>query len=127
MFSIFMSRRDRRSREDSAREAGVRSERLEELFREELNSLLSSDVSDSRLEGVRFTHVSLTRDGSTARVWFVVDDSEVHGEHVHATLSRAAGFLRSRLCDALPLKRIPELRFARDPAASAAAFEDPDG
>ena len=120
-----MSRRDRRSRDRSLREAGSRSERLEELFREELNSLLASEVSDPRLDAVRFTHVTLSRDGATARVWFAIDGaSALDAELVHATLSRAGGFLRSRLCDALPLKRIPELRFSHDPAASSAAFED---
>jgi ribosome-binding factor A len=30
--------------------------------------------------------------------------------------ARAAGFFRTRLCDALPLKRFPELSFRYDPS-----------
>lgn len=107
------SERDRS--EFVARGAGVRSQRLEELFREELNSLLDVEVSDPALDGVRITRVELSGDGSRARAWFAVallDENEAR-----AALEHAARFLRSRLCDALPLKRIPELTFRYDPAA----------
>jgi ribosome-binding factor A len=95
--------------------AGVRSQRLEELFREELNSVLDIEVNDPGLEGVRVTRVELSGDGSRARAWFVVDALDAHP--ARAALERAAGFLRSRLCDALPLKRLPELTFRHDPVA----------
>ena len=106
------------AREAFARDGGFRGQRLEGLLCEELNSLLESEVADPRLDGVRVTHVDLARDGSSARVWFVVP-SEHELASVHAAFERAAGFLRSRLSDALPLKRSPELRFRHDPAASA--------
>lgn len=117
-----MAQRDRRSREGSARDAGTgyRGQRLEELFREELNSLLEGEVSDPRLQELHITHVELSRDGSSARAWFVMDQSAsvVDRDDILFALNRAAGFLRSRLCDVLPLKRIPELRFRHDPAAA---------
>ena len=47
------------SSEESARGAGFRSLRIEELLREELNSLLDSEVSDPCLEGTRVTSVEL--------------------------------------------------------------------
>jgi ribosome-binding factor A len=101
------------------RSASFRGQRIEELFREELNSLLDSEVSDPRLDGVRVTQVELSRDGSRARAWFSTSDRAADELEVLGTLERAAGFLRSRLSEALPLKRAPELRFRRDPAALA--------
>ncbi|HTQ05500.1 MAG TPA: 30S ribosome-binding factor RbfA [Polyangiaceae bacterium] len=105
-------------REPFARDGGFRGQRLEGLLCEELNSLLESEVSDPRLDGARVTRVELTRDGSSARVWFVApNERDVSLAVRHAAFERAAGFLRSRLCDALPLKRSPELRFRYDPVA----------
>ena len=60
------------------------------------------------------TRVELSRDGSSARVWFASSDPLVSDDTLHFALQRARGFLRSRLSDALPLKRTPELRFSRD-------------
>jgi ribosome-binding factor A len=120
---VFVARRDKRSPEGSERDAGsgYRGQRLEELFREELNSLLEGEVNDPRLQELHITHVELSRDGSSARAWFVIDEraSAVDTDDIIFALNRAAGFLRGRLCDALPLKRIPELRFRHDPAAAA--------
>ena len=48
---------------------------------------------------------------------FSTASTEASEREILSTLERASGFLRSRLCEALPLKRIPELRFRCDPAA----------
>lgn len=114
-----MAPHERRSREPFARDTGFRGPRLEGLFREELNSLLDNEVSDPRLDGARVSRVELTRDGSRARIWFVTTNGleGLSPAKIQAAFERASGFLRSRLCEALPLKRIPELRFRHDPAA----------
>ncbi len=114
--------RHRRSRDGAVGEAGFRSLRLELLFREELNSLLGDEIADPRLQGVRVSAVELSRDGSRARIWFIAnpDDSPIQTRNA---LDRASGFLRSRLCDALVLKRVPELCFRYDEYA----FHDHQG
>jgi ribosome-binding factor A len=101
----------------SARAPGVRGQRLEELFREELNSLLEVEVNDPVLDGTRVIRVELSGDGSRARVWFSTGNPLLCAVQVQRAFERAGGFLRSRLCDALPLKRLPELRFRHEPAA----------
>jgi len=114
-----MAKHQQRSRDEFAPNAGFRGQRLEELFREELNSLLDGEIADPRLEGVRVSRVELTRDGSSARIWFVVThyDRPLPVDRCLNAFERAAGFIRTRLCEALPLKRIPELRFRFDPTA----------
>ena len=110
----------RTSRDSVSRDAGIRSLRIEELFREELNSIIDCEVTDPRLEGTRVSFVELSRDGSRARVWFSSaghDDGACNAAELEAIFERASGFLRSRLCEALPLKRMPELSFRHDPAA----------
>jgi ribosome-binding factor A len=101
------------------RDAGIRGLRIEELFREELNSLLDSEIQDPDLVGTRVTAVELSRDGSRARIWFalVSGAGALDVRNALAAFARAAGFLRSRVCETLVLKRMPELRFRYDPTA----------
>lgn len=103
----------------SPKPTGYRTVRLELLIREEINALLDGEINDPRLEHVRITRAELSRDGSRARLWFVCTADAAPDELRLAThaLQRASGFLRGRLGDALPLKRLPELRFCHDPAA----------
>lgn len=124
-----MAKHEHRPREAFARDGGFRGQRLEGLLCEELNSILDSEVNDPRLDGVRVTRVELTRDGSSARVWFVANG----GDTAHATeaaqraFERAGAFLRVRLTDALPLKQSPELHFRHDPAAVLSPVSSDDG
>jgi ribosome-binding factor A len=127
----FQMGKHRTSRRDEVRSAGVRQPRLEELFREELNSILDFEITDPRLEGTRINMVELSRDGSRARVW-VSWHAEAGANAsfaqsalvVELAFERAAGFFRRRLCEALPLKRMPDLSFRLDPAASAAHLNE---
>jgi ribosome-binding factor A len=119
-----MTKQERRSRDTLARDGGYRGQRLEGLFREELNSILESEISDPRLDGARVTRVDLTRDGSSARVWLALPRTEPAARpRAVEVFDRAAGFFRSRLCEALPLKKSPELTFKVDPLALASELE----
>jgi ribosome-binding factor A len=111
--------RDASDRPQVEKGAGPRSQRLEELFREELNSLLEIEINDPSLDDARITRAELSLDGSRARVWFALASSvcDADAGKARAAFERAAGFLRSRLCDALPVKRIPELTFRYEPVA----------
>jgi ribosome-binding factor A len=103
--------------------SGIRVPRLEVLFRDELSSLFDGEINDARLSGVRITRVELSRDGSRARVWFDSLEPHVPREELQSALQRASGFLRSRLAEALPLKRTPELSFRRDLRDASALFD----
>ena len=114
-----MGNRDRTSRRGADPSAGIRALRLELLFREELNSILDGELSDRRFDGVRVTLVELSRDGSRARIWYSMTNS-LDAASAAATATafvHAAAYFRTRLCDALPLKRSPDLSFRHDPAA----------
>lgn len=115
-----------KSRRRSNRGAGIRVPRLELLFREELCSLFADEIHDARLSGVRITRVELSRDGARVRVWFELGESNFGERDVVPALLHARGFLRSRLCEALPLKRSPELSFRRDFGATHAEDGESD-
>ena len=80
-----------------------------------MNFLLGSEINDPSLQGVRITTVTLSPDGASARLYFTMETSDTSTDPDRA-LRRATGFFRRALCDALSLKRTPELRFAVDPA-----------
>lgn len=113
------NRRDRNARRGADPSAGIRALRLEQLFREELNSILDGELGDERFDGVRVTLVELSRDGSRARIWYSMINSldATNNVATAAAFEHAAAYFRTRLCDALPLKRAPELSFRHDPAA----------
>ena len=120
------NRRDRKARRGTDPGAGIRALRLEQLFREELNSILDGELGDRRFDGVRITLVELSRDGSRARIWYFMtstsDNTSISA--AQAAFAHAAAYFRMRLCDALPLKRSPELSFRHDPAALSAFTEE---
>lgn len=117
--------RSHRRRADGE-QAHVRHVRLGELIREEIDFLLDTEIEDRRLEGARVTAVELARDGSRARIWFTLRDPSVTEEVGERAMQGARGFLRARLCDALSLKRVPELSFRLDPSAGAFDAEEKD-
>ncbi len=116
-----------RTSRDDHRATGVRHPRLAELFREELNSILDFEMNDPRLEGTRVRFVELSRDGSRARVWLSLNgraSGAIGAAELEAAFERASGFFRGCLCEALPLKRMPELSFRVDPALSDELMTD---
>lgn len=109
-------RRDKEKQRESG--TGIRTVRLQELIREELNLLLRTAVRDPRLADVEITLVELAGDGSCARAWYT---SATNNDEA---LEGAAGFLRCELAESLALKRTPELRFRRDPATRVFAAQE---
>ena len=114
-----MGKQRNRATRSVAEAAGIRALRLELLLREELNSLLDGELGDPRLDGVRVNRVELSRDGSRARIWYSTTTSDAPSVNLSKlAFAHAAAFFRARLCDALPLKRTPELSFRYDPAVT---------
>jgi len=112
---------------DERERAGYRHARLQRILREELDAIGRDELTDPRLEGIRFTSVELSVDYRNARVRFVVPRAIQAGrderERVERALAHAGPFLRSRLADAVDLKQAPQLRFVWDKDAA----ERPEG
>ena len=95
-----------------------RTERIGEQIRAELARLLREKTTDPRIGLVTLTHVDVSPDLSSARVyWSTVDSKDSEDlSTAEEGLESAAGFLRHRLARILELKRVPELRFHYDSA-----------
>ena len=93
-----------------------RLERVNELLRAELSSLLRQGAKDPRLDAavVSVTEVSISPDLRHARVYVSVLGSPEEQESTLAGLRSATGFLQHELRERVTLRRIPALSFIRD-------------
>ena len=95
-----------------------RTERIAEQLRAEIARILQEEAADPRTRLVTLTRVDVAPDLSNAMVfWSSMDVRDPEStETVELGLESAASFVRRRLSQVLPLRRIPELRFRHDPS-----------
>lgn len=96
----------------------IRTQRIAEQIRGELDRLLREETHDPRIGLVTITRVKVSPDLSTALVfWSPLDvDGEADTDEIADGLASAAGFLRGRIAAALSLRKTPELHFRFDPS-----------
>lgn len=96
----------------------LRTDRIGEQLRSEIARILRQEVTDPRLGLVTLTRIDVAPDLSHALVfWSHLDLKGKHPvDEVEAGLESAAGFMRHELARSLPLRRVPALRFRRDPS-----------
>ena len=99
-----------------------RAERVNELIRRELVLLLKKETKDPRLQTVVITDVIVTRDLTSAKVFFSVDGPSQ--KVVASLLSKASGFFRTSLSKSLDLRHTPSLSFIYDTAPNTGAKID---
>jgi len=97
-----------------------RTERVSEQLRSEIARLLLCEVTDPRIGLLTLTQVEVAADLTSAKIlWSVLDPArEDQLEEIELGLESATGFLRKRLAEELPLRRIPQLHFRYDPSLS---------
>ena len=94
-----------------------RTERVDELLRQEIGAMLTRDLADPRLGFTTVTEVETTPDLRHAKVWVsVIGRPEERTEAVTA-LRHAVPFIRHELGRKLRLRRIPELHVVLDDTA----------
>jgi ribosome-binding factor A len=97
-----------------------RTERVSEQVRGELARLLREEVSDPRIGLVTLTRVDVSPDFGNASVFWSAlptkGEPADREERTQAGLAHAASFLRRRLAEELPLRRVPQLHFRHDPS-----------
>ncbi len=92
-----------------------RTERINELIREELSELIMRDLRDPRLDGlISITRVDTTPDLLNARVDVSVMSETADQNEAIKALNAAAGYLHRELVHRLELRRVPFLNFRLD-------------
>ncbi len=104
------------------KQPSFRADRVNELIKRELTMLLATGTKDPRLQDVIITDVDVSRDLTSAKVFFSVDDN-MH-KSVAQLLNKASGFFRSSLSKSLDLRHTPSLSFIYDTAPNTGARMD---
>ena len=91
-----------------------RKERLNEAIKEILGELIQAGLKDPRVGLVTITSVEVSKDVSSAKVFFTVFGDEQAREDSLAGLKSARNYLRKTIGRELKLRNAPELRFAYD-------------
>ena len=86
-----------------------RTDRIDELLRQEIGQALEREVTDPGIGFVTVTKVETVPDLSRARVWVSVIGSDEERKETLAALRRAMPFVRHGLGSKITLRRIPEL------------------
>jgi ribosome-binding factor A len=93
-----------------------RTERVNDLLREELDSLLRREAKDPRLGSIwSITDVEVSRDLRYAKVFVSVLGTDEEAESTLAGMNAARSFLRRELSHRLnTMHHVPEISFKRD-------------
>lgn len=86
-----------------------RTEKIDELLRQEIGQALEREVTDPGIGFVTVTDVETAPDLSRARVWVSVIGTEQQRKETLAALRRAMPYIRHGLGSKIRLRRIPEL------------------
>jgi ribosome-binding factor A len=94
-----------------------RTDRVDELLRQEIGSIVARDIADPRVGFATITKVETAPDLRHAKVWVSVIGQEGERRATIAALRRAMPFVRHELGRRVRLKRIPDLHVELDDTA----------
>ncbi len=91
----------------------IKIDRINHSMIREISYILETEVKDQHIKFVTITDVKVTNDLSFAKVYFTVLDDTKKIETLKA-LKQASGFIRSKLCERIDIRHMPELEFIYD-------------
>src|SRR6478736_6777046 len=94
-----------------------RTERVDELLRQEIGEIIAREVADPRIGFATITSVETTDDLRHAKVWVSVIGQPAERDAALAALRHAMPFIRHELGSRLRIRRIPDLHVHLDDTA----------
>ena len=94
-----------------------RTDRVDELLRQEIGVLLTRELADPRIGFVTITDVETAPDLRHAKVWVSIIGGKSDRRDALRALQNSMGFIRHELGRTLRIKRIPELHVHLDDSA----------
>ena len=91
-----------------------RTERIDELLRQEIGQALEREVTDPRIGFVTVTDVETSPDLSRARVWVSIIGTPEERKESLAALRKAMPFVRHSVGSKIRMRRIPEFEVRLD-------------
>ena len=90
----------------------VKLERLNNSFVEKISEIIHDDIKNNDIDFVTITDVKITNDLSFAKVYFTTLNEDK--KKVILALNKASSFIRSKLCEKVKIRKMPELTFVYD-------------
>ncbi len=94
--------------------SSYRPERVGEQIFKEATRLLLYRIKDPRVASVTLTGVQMSRDISSAQLFFTVSDEASERRNAEKGLKSAAPFIRREIGKAMQLRFVPDIRFKYD-------------
>jgi len=94
-----------------------RTDRVDELLRQEIGVLLAKEIADPRIGFVTITDVETAPDLRHAKVWVSIIGGKADQKETLRALQHSMGFIRHELGRTLRIKRIPDLHVHLDETA----------
>lgn len=98
-----------------------RTRQVGELLREELTDIIRKEMDDPRLAFWSITHVDVTTDLRSARVFVSVLGTDEERADTIAAMKSGSGFIHRHLKPRLRMRQIPNLEFRDDRSLEYAA------
>lgn len=86
--------------------------------------LIPRELDDPKAHQITLTGAEVSRDMSSARIYFSLLSGAAEAKQVTKSLNRAAGFLRHALMGRVSLRTVPALRFYFDESVERGARID---
>jgi ribosome-binding factor A len=86
--------------------------------------LIPRELDDLHAHEITITGAEVSRDMSSARIYFSLLSGSADAKQVAKSLNRAAGFLRHLLMERVSLRNVPALRFYFDESVERGARID---
>lgn len=91
----------------------IKTERLGNIFVEEISKIISQEIKDEDIKFVTITYVQISSDLSYAKVYFtsLIDNKR---KEITKALNKASKFIQRELCQRVEIRKMPELTFVYD-------------
>ena len=91
----------------------IKLERLSHTFVEEISKILMSEVKNNDLKFITITDAKISSDLSYAKIYYTTLNDDKRDE-INKEINKASGFIRTKLCDRVDIRKMPELTFVYD-------------
>ena len=90
----------------------VKIDRLNNAFVEKISEIIHDEIKDKDINMVTITDARVTNDLSFVKVYFTSYDDDK--KKVTLALNKASSFIRSKLCEKMDIRKMPEINFVYD-------------
>lgn len=101
-----------------------RADRVSDVIKREVSEILLREIKDPRLDFVTITHVHVSRDLKSARIYFTTIKQGEELEAIRKGLKSASGFIQRKMGAHIHLRYTPHITFIHDSSLESSTRMD---